>query len=273
MNTGGPNRPSLVAGSNVAAGTSGGRILADMENRKPEAPAATARRKPLPWILALGCIILVAFLVVLQWPGRLSAPGTGTEFAGDGTLGQPLPGTQASAASPDAVAQPRGAMIIDDPAAEETRNALESLPSSDSATATPEDTRTASTARASRNAPRSASKRTTSRPAKASETDLLSTLMRIIKQGEKDDTAQPTSSMDTLIAQIEAEDNRNRHQNQTALASLGGGNRQEDAVPARSQNVQQQLRACPRANTVAGIECRRRICAQHAGEDVACPRQ
>ena len=242
-----------------------------MENRKPEASAATTRRKPLAWILASGCIILVAFLVVLQWSGRLSAPGAGTEFAGDGTLGQPLPATQAFDASAGA-AQPQGAMIIDDPAAQETRSALESLPSFDGTTPASE-TPAASTAKAPRRSARSSRQRASrTASAKAPETDLLSTLMRIIQQDEKAAAAQP-ASMDALIAKIEAEDSRNRHENQAALASLGGGNQQEADGPARSQDVQQQLRACPRANTVAGIECRRRICAPHAGKDAACPRQ
>lgn len=243
-----------------------------MENRKPEAPVATARRKPLAWILASGCIILVAFLVVLQWPGRLSAPDAGAEFTEDGTLGQPLPATQAFDASAGA-AQSQGAMIIDDPAAQETRNALESLPSFDGTTPA-SGTSAASTAKAPRRSARGSSRQRASRTAsaKAPETDLLSTLMRIIQQDENAAAAQP-ASMDALIAKIEAEDSRNRHENQAALASLGGGNRQEASGPARSQDVQQQLRACPRANTVAGIECRRRICAPHAGKDAACPRQ
>src|SRR5690606_35991738 len=129
LNTGGPNRPSLVAGSHAAAGPSTGRILADMENRRPGVPASTARRRPLAWILASGCIILVGFLVALQWPTRWSSPGAGMEPAGDGTVGQASSATQAPAASIDAVAPPRGAMIIDDPATDETKVALQALPS------------------------------------------------------------------------------------------------------------------------------------------------
>lgn len=271
MNTGGPNRPSLVAGSAPAAQPAG-RILADMENRKPQASMQAAGRRRLPWILVLGCLILVAFLVVLRWPG-MPASGAGSEFADDGTVGQPLPATQGTIERPRD-AQPQGAVIIDDPAMAETRSALESLPSADDAPAATDDARIASapTRQSRSNATR---RRTAARKAaKKPETDLFSTLMQIIKQdepaGDKAKTAQP-SSMDALIAQIEAEDNRNRSENQAALASLGGESG-GTTTPVRSPDVQQELRACPRANTVAGIECRRRVCAEHAG-DAACPRQ
>ena len=96
--------------------------------------------------------------------------------------------------------------------------------------------------------------------------------MRIIKQDEGAGAKQP-QSMDSLIAQIQAEDERTQRENNAALASLGGAGGDTRKEAPRSQSVQQKLRACPRANTVAGIECRSRVCAQHAGEDVACPRQ
>ena len=205
----------------------------------------------------------------------MSASGAGSEFAGDGTLGQALPATQGTIERPQPDTQPQGAVIIDDPAMAETRSALESLPSSQDAAATAGDTRTASTAKASRTQRSSSAKRRSParKPAKTPETDLLSTLMQIIKQDEPADGKAKTgqaSSMDALIAQIEAEDNRNRNENQAALASLGGDGK--EAAPLRSADVQQQLRACPRANTVSGIECRRKVCAEHAG-DIACPRQ
>src|SRR5690606_13192925 len=137
------------------------------------------------------------------------------------------------------------------------------------------DNRTASASRATRSRSSAARRKPAARKAASqSENDLLSTLMGIIKRDEaakdKAKGAQP-SSMDALIAQIEAEDSRNRSENQAALASLGGDG-DKAAAPVRSPDVQQELRACPRANTVAGIECRRRVCAEHAG-DAACPRQ
>ncbi|MDN5782775.1 MAG: hypothetical protein L0H23_12295, partial [Luteimonas sp.] len=79
------------------------------------------------WVAALGCIILVAFFF-LQLPARWFTPGTGDFDATESqTLSQGMPATQAPA---DTVQQ--GAMIIDDPAANETRDALASLPSSPS---------------------------------------------------------------------------------------------------------------------------------------------
>jgi len=246
-----------------------------MENRKPQAPVQATGRRRLPWILALGCLILVAFLVVLRWPAGMSASGAGSEFAGDGTLGQALPATQGTIERPQPDTQPQGAVIIDDPAMAETRSALESLPSADDAATAAADNRTASASRATRSRSSAARRKPAARKAASqSENDLLSTLMGIIKRDEaakdKAKGAQP-SSMDALIAQIEAEDSRNRSENQAALASLGGDG-DKAAAPVRSPDVQQELRACPRANTVAGIECRRRVCAEHAG-DAACPRQ
>ncbi|NZA27078.1 hypothetical protein H0E84_11880, partial [Luteimonas sp. SJ-92] len=79
-------------------------------------------------------------------------------------------------------------------------------------------------------------------------------------------------SMDALVAQVQAQSDRNQAETSQALASLGGG-REAPEQPARSPLVQEKLRACPKANTLAGIECRSRVCAQHAGEDAACPRR
>lgn len=246
-----------------------------MENRKPQAPAQAAGRRRLPWILALGCLILVAFFVFLRWPAGMPASGAGSKFADDGTLGQPLPAAQGAIERPQPDTQPQGAVIIDDPAVAETRSALESLPSAEDASSTADDAPRTASAPARRSRSSTSRRRAVARKAATkTDADLFSALMQIIKQDEpvggkaKAKAAQP-SSMDALIAQIEAEDDRNRRENQAALASLGGD---DTATPVRSPDVQEELRACPRANTVAGIECRRRVCAEHAG-DAACPKQ
>lgn len=40
---------------------------------------------------------------------------------------------------------------------------------------------------------------------------------------------------------------------------------------ASASDVEEKMRACPAANTEAGVRCRERICRGHAGQAVACP--
>ena len=78
--------------------------------------------------------------------------------------------------------------------------------------------------------------------------------------------------MDALVAQLRADDERSR-QTQARLESLGGPQAQPvSRREARArQQVEQALAACPRANTPAGIACRDRVCAPHAGRLALCP--
>lgn len=286
MNTGESNRPSLVAGTDRSpAGTRPrASILADMENRKPDKPAVAARRKPLLWLLILACAVLV-ILAFLQLSARMFAPGAeGLDSqTGRETFGQTAPATQAPALDPSGTVERGGAMIVDDPAAEETRAALATIASAsaESDTAAPAAAQANASSGASgtrrqvptaSRAPATRASRTATPPEPATgSTDLISTLLRIIKQ-DGTASAQQHESMDALIAQVQAEDDRTRSQNSAALASLGGPG-ETGTRPTRSPVVQEKLRACPKANTVAGIECRSQVCAQHAGEDAACPQQ
>ncbi|WP_407351262.1 hypothetical protein [Luteimonas sp. R10] len=245
-----------------------------------------ARRKPLLWLLVLACAVLV-ILAFLQLSARMS--GLDTEGrdtpTGRETFGQTAPATQAPVVDPSGTVERRGAVIVDDPAADETRAALAAIASATggdeaeppararaNASANAGGTRRHAPA-ASRTPPKRASPTATATQP-ATGNDLISTLLRIIKQ-DGAASAQQHESMDALIAQVQAEDDRARNQNSAALASLGGAQSGTTAppAPARSPVVQEKLRACPKANTIAGIECRSRVCAQHAGEDAACPQQ
>ncbi|HBK47625.1 MAG TPA: hypothetical protein DDZ67_14585 [Xanthomonadaceae bacterium] len=105
---------------------------------------------------------------------------------------------------------------------------------------------------------------------KGSDDDLLGTLLGIIKQDEKKE-APRHESMDSLITKIRAEDQRNTADANAAFDSID----KSKAKPSASTHseIQVQLRRCPQANTLEGIECRRKICASFSGKDPACPAQ
>lgn len=105
--------------------------------------------------------------------------------------------------------------------------------------------------------------------AKTSEDDLLGTLLGIIKEDKKD--APKHESMDSLIAKIQAEDQRNAADTDAAFDSIDRTKGKSSA--STHSEIQTQLRRCPQANTLEGIECRRKICAAHTGKDPACPAQ
>lgn len=114
---------------------------------------------------------------------------------------------------------------------------------------------------------RAAARRTakTSPASKPGEEDLLGTLLGIIKDEPKHE------SMDSLIAKIRADDQRNADNANAAFDSIGGGKSSSGTSTASS--IQAQLRRCPSAVSMQGIECRRRICKAHTGKDPACPAQ
>src|SRR5690606_4346543 len=108
----GSNRPSLVAGSGRGAPASGpsGRILADMENRRPASAGAPAgnRARRLRVLLAGGVLVIVLVLVAAA---RVLAPGAADPWRDRGaqTFVQADPPAQAAAAATEA----RPALIID----------------------------------------------------------------------------------------------------------------------------------------------------------------
>ncbi len=114
---------------------------------------------------------------------------------------------------------------------------------------------------------------------RATEPDLLATLMANIGRDPPSHAGTPSkgeSAIDALVARIQHNRDENYTPSATALAKLGtqdpAGDRQVAASAMRSELVQSQLRECPKANTMAGISCRQRVCARYAGEDPACPR-
>lgn len=168
-----------------------------------------------------------------------------------------------------------GAVIVDDPASghlpatrlEDAATPLSTATASATAIPGTQAIPTAAnigattTAPASTGSPRSRPKAKTAPP---TDQDLLGTLLGIIKQ-EPAKPARP-ESMDALIAQIQANESRNAAANRAAFDSI-------DPATATSNHsgIQAQLRRCPPANTLKGIDCRRKICAKMAGKDPACP--
>lgn len=101
----------------------------------------------------------------------------------------------------------------------------------------------------------------------SSEEDLLGTLLGIIK--EEPGNTMKHESMDSLIARIRAEDQRNAAGANAAFDSIDRS--RAGSAASTGSGIQAQLRRCPNANTLRGIDCRRRICLAHAGKDPACP--
>ena len=97
--------------------------------------------------------------------------------------------------------------------------------------------------------------------ASGDEPDLLAILMGNIKPGQ-DAATHEGSGLDAFIRTMETED--------TGMASVDE-NRNGRPQRARSQQIQQNLRECPAANTAKGLKCRQEICAVYAGRDPACP--
>jgi len=95
----------------------------------------------------------------------------------------------------------------------------------------------------------------------AAETDLLATLLANIRDRPADKRASgEPQTLDELIAQLRQRDPG------TGRTPGAAGTEQGSA------RLQTRLRNCPAANTVDGIRCRQRLCAQYRG-DPACPRQ
>lgn len=279
LNNDGSNRPSLVAGSGPGTTASGsqGRILADMENRRPAAgeAASTGRAHRVRWLLLAGAVLVI--LLILVAAARLSAPGSADPWRDRGgqTVGQSAPPAQEAPLESPA---PRPALIIDaapvrqptatrdNPLAliqpQPATDTDQAADAADAHAAASKPGRTAAAPSSSRTSPRSAPG-----PAQA-DGGLLSTLLGIIHTDEA--AAGRHESMDSLVAHVLAENERTRTETSAALASLGQpqATTEEAARPTRAQR---ELQSCPAANTVQGINCRDRICARWAGRDPACP--
>ena len=100
-----------------------------------------------------------------------------------------------------------------------------------------------------------------------SDADLLATLLANIRDRPSTASAQP-QTLDELIAQL-------RQQDPDPRAKAGAGATADTGATAMeggSARLQTRLRSCPAANTLEGIRCRQKLCAQFRG-DPACPRQ
>ncbi len=189
---------------------------------------------------------------------------------------------------PDAVAAPAqavpdqgGAIIVDDPqAATSPADALAGIASVDTDAVAGVDAPPAARASPSGDAGvRAPARRVAAASAPAvravqqeSDPRLLASLLSIIRQEEKAASSeQQHESMDALIARIQGESSATRTGTAAARASNGGVQADRHEAPSRSQEIQDRLRACPAANTLAGIECRKKVCAPHQGKDAACP--
>ncbi|WP_024711213.1 hypothetical protein, partial [Xanthomonas oryzae] len=157
---------------------------------------------------------------------------------------------------------PGGAMIVDDNAVSDPTHAVDGLPSASSASTTSTATAPAKpAATASQRKPRAAP--ASGKHVQDDSSDLLATLMGIIKRDEKPTAKQ--DSIDSLIAKIQADDSKNATETDAAFDAIGSRS------ASTSSNVQSQLRQCPDANTMAGLECRKNICAALTDKDPACP--
>lgn len=253
-----------------------------MENRKPDSGSVAAERNPrsMRLLLVLGAVLVI--LAVLISATRLFAPGDASPWPDDRgqTFGQSAPPAQDAAADSASEQATRPALIIDDRAAGARDNPLSRIQSPPAQNATGEALAAAvpaPAAGAAANAPgRSGGTprtRTTPRPVQEeSGGDLISTLLRIIRQDDAAAGGQH-ASMDALVAHVLSENDRTYDETSAALASLGQA-RPEQAGSTRAQRpsrAQRELQACPAANTLQGINCRDRVCARYAGRDPACP--
>jgi len=275
-----PSRPSLLAGvqPDTAPPPASARILADMQGRE-SGPYTGARTMPKRW-LAPAVALLVAVVAAGWWwlsqasadapvesLPRLSLQADVGNHADDFAL--PAAATIVDEATPAAGAMAATATVdgnseLADPA----DNPMLVLAHPDavppmaatSADGAPNPFLVAA-APAKAVAKPTAPRRRSARAPTGDEPDLLAVLLGNIKPGQSSGKTDG-SGFDAFIQTMEAEDSgvasadRNRH---------GGPPR------TRSQQIQQNLRECPAANTAKGVKCRQEICAVYAGRDPACP--
>lgn len=285
-----PRRPSLLAGAQTSDSASASptrsppaRILADMQDR-PSGPAGAARTslRLIPLVLALMVAGLAGWWWLADPPAAsdglatVSAHSSGERLT---TRGDDIPTTTVAAtivdeslvvapasalAGPPLLAGSGGAGDLDavEPASGQTVEGTGSGPTAAGAgnpflVARSGPTATTATLPPARERPPAL--RAASAPDR--EPDLLAILMGNIKPSQ-DARVQNGSGLDAFIQTMEAED--------TGMASAEQERNGRPQRP-RSQQIQQNLRECPAANTAKGLKCRQEICAVYAGRDPACP--
>ncbi|OLI43609.1 hypothetical protein ACA167_05600 [Xanthomonas oryzae pv. oryzae] len=242
-----------------------------MEGRATSAPSSVrvnkaprTHRTRLVLIAVLGVALLGAAFTLLRWnAGRAEADAEFDAYTTVPATDTVSPANPATAAGTAATTPaPGGAMIVDDNAVSDPTHAVDGLPSAASASTTSTATAPAKpAATASQRKPRAAP--ASGKHVQDDSSDLLATLMGIIKRDEKPTAKQ--DSIDSLIAKIQANDSKNATETDAAFDAIGSRS------ASTSSNVQSQLRQCPDANTMAGLECRKNICAALTGKDPACP--
>lgn len=277
-----PRRPSLMAGapSPVASAPSPARILADMDGGQP----APLRARPLSKqrSLTLAAVVIGLLGSVLWWQsgsGNAADPGPpGTAGIVDVRPGEAFASSHAGAATiidePSPAADRAFAAGAENAGAGPDPNDTDPLASpfakpgpapAASASGSPDHANPFSPAHAAtapgpaaRAAPHAAARPGKAKTRNGNEPDLMATLLGNIKAQE----GTPASGLDSLIRKMETE--------QTPVVA-----RSDPAAAAhhrsRSQQIQNNLRECPPANTAKGLKCRQAICAVYAGRDPACP--
>ncbi|WP_406848545.1 hypothetical protein ABFO19_12075 [Xanthomonas citri pv. glycines] len=237
-----------------------------MEGRATSAPSSVRAKAPrthptrLVLIAVLGVALLGAAFTALRWnAGRAEADAEFDAYTTVPATDTVSPANPATAAGTAATPAPGGAMIVDDNAVSDPTRAVDGLPSASSASAATAPAKPA--AAASQRKPRAAP--ANGKHVQDDSSDLLATLMGIIKRDEKPTAKQ--DSIDSLIAKIQADDSKNATETDAAFDAIGSRS------ASTSSNVQSQLRKCPGANTMAGLECRKNICVALTGKDPACP--
>lgn len=298
-----PHRPSLLAGADnrsnpssnpsSAAAATPARILSDMEGRKPRAARPGLRRVSL--------VIGLAGLALLAGYGLLA----GRDATADADT-HALPSTATRPAPLAAPAVETTAAIVDENVDEPMRNEIDDSSVIDAASVStmenqsddasgnganpfavmsashrPLTSAAASTTSAAATPARSLARTAPSRVAvprqrtsrsidaqagSDEDTDLLATLLRNIEQSPATDPGvkRDTDALDALVRQVRAGE---------GASATGHARNAASSTPSHSRQIQSRLQACPPANTTAGLQCRQRICASHAGRDPACPAQ
>lgn len=235
-------------------------------SRAPSAPGTSSSgRGRGVWIVA-GVVLVIAAIAALlafAWQGdddTIDAYSQAPEGISSLPAGDPA-GADGSAMIVDA----GGEAAATDPASATSSEAV-----ADTGTAPVNATEgTPQAAAAAPAKPRAQRRQAPPAQKKTSDEDLLGTLLGIIKDDKKDTPKH--ESMDSLIAKIQAEDQQNAADTDAAFDSIDRSKAKSTA--STHSEIQAQLRRCPKANTLEGIECRRKICAAHTGKDPACPAQ
>lgn len=278
LNNGGINRPSLLSGGEQAKAQApnSGRILADMEGRQTAAPSRAANTQPnnrryLYWALFIGVLVVATAAAAWTFLGNAGSDNpeeyslTPEHDGPTGPSGHPV--------APASGANDGAAMIVDAP-----ENAAPAAAADGSGAPAAENSAAAGSSNASGEAQASSRTASTARQRPAaraagtgakskSDENLLGTLLGIIKEEDKPSAkAKQPGTMDDLIAQIEADQRQRDEDERTAFENVAS-----KKPTSTESGIQSQLRRCPGANTLQGLECRRKICASVAGKDPACP--